>query len=590
VTTASDEQQAETVADEIAQLLATGATVRDRDTGARRAIRPGDIAVLFRTRDGHVLFETALARRRVPYYVYKGLGFFDAPEIKDVLALISFLARPESELNAAAFLRSRVVRLSDEALKRLAPHLSASLVDVSAPVVIDRLHPVDRERLVLARSAVASWLPLVDRLTPSELLDRVLAESAYAAEISGQTHRQSRENLKKVRALVRRLQNRGYATLGRLVDHFAEVVAGGDESNAIVDAIDAVNLMTAHAAKGLEFPVVFVVNLQRGSGGALDAIRVIPAPFGREDIEDPSVAIGEHESDADRDFEAREAEESKRLLYVALTRARDRLYLAATTNSEGRFMPGKGGLGRTLPSTLAAVIGAAGSVSDPTIAWGGPTGRHDFHIVRRAAELPQLVQTSDAQSFGDSFAPLTTEAPSRTSARVLAAEGQAPFHAPSTDDRESQVDAAEAPEIVGILIHRALATGWLHKTSVDHRGALERLLRHDERAIVGDLSAVIDRASTVLARLRTNETIREVFDGVLWHRFEVAFSLRQENGVIVRGQIDCLAEQSDGSVDVLEIKSGGRSEIHERQLDIYVAAARELAPGKLVRGRVIYAD
>jgi ATP-dependent helicase/nuclease subunit A len=527
----SDETQAETVADEIAGLLATGATVRDRETGARRAIRPGDIAVLFRTRDGHDLFETALARRRVPYYVYKGLGFFDAPEIKDVLALMSFLARPESELNAAAFLRSRVVRLSDESLKRLAPRLSAALVAPNAPAVIDDVHPVDRERLLLARTAVQSWLPLVDRLTPSELLDRVLAESAYAAEISGQTYRQSRENLKKVRALVRRMQNRGYATLGRVVDHFAEVVAGGDESNAIVDAIDAVNLMTAHAAKGLEFPVVFVVNLQRGSGGGIDSIRVVPAPFGLEDIEDPLVAIGEHENDADRDFEARETEESKRLLYVALTRARDRLYLAATLKDEGRFIPGKGGLGRTLPTTLAAVIGAAGAAADRTIAWEGATGRHDFHVIRRAETLPQLAGTSDLQSSADFFAPLTSQAPLRQAAAVLAGEGL-----------------------------RAL-------DSID----MDSLETHHE----------------------DDEPFREAFDdtkNVRWRRYDLPFSLRREDGVIVRGQIDCLAERSDGSIDVIGVKAGSRSEAHRRQLEISVAAAKAMFPGVDVTGRLFYPD
>ena len=70
---------------------------------------------------------------------------------------------------------------------------------------------------------------------------------------------------------------RGEIRLIGLTKRFAEVVAGGDESNAIVDAIDAVNLMTAHAAKGLEFPVVFTVNLQRGSGGAVE-YRCCPAP------------------------------------------------------------------------------------------------------------------------------------------------------------------------------------------------------------------------------------------------------------------------------------------------------------------------
>ena len=228
----------------------------------RRAVRPGDIGILFRTRESHRLFEDALARRRVPFYVYKGLGFFDADEIKDVLALLGFLANPASELRAAAFLRSRFIRVSDTALKLLAPELAAALTASDPPAAIALLEADDRVRLELARTAMPRWLLLVDNLPPAELLDRVLAESAYAAEMDGRSYRQARENLKKIRSLVRRLQNRGYATLDRIVGHFAQLVAGGDESNAIVDAVDAVNLMTVHAAKGLEFPIVFVVDAQ----------------------------------------------------------------------------------------------------------------------------------------------------------------------------------------------------------------------------------------------------------------------------------------------------------------------------------------
>ena len=73
----------------------------------------------------------------------------------------------------------------------------------------------------------------------------------------------ARENLKKVRALIRRIQNRGYATMARIADHL-DRLAIGDEPNAAIDALDAVSLMTIHAAKGLEFPVVFIVNLARG--------------------------------------------------------------------------------------------------------------------------------------------------------------------------------------------------------------------------------------------------------------------------------------------------------------------------------------
>jgi RecB family endonuclease NucS len=70
----------------------------------------------------------------------------------------------------------------------------------------------------------------------------------------------------------------------------------------------------------------------------------------------------------------------------------------------------------------------------------------------------------------------------------------------------------------------------------------------------------------------------------------VPFSLHQENGVIVRGQIDCLAARSDGTVEVLEIKSGRRSPAHLRQLDIYLVAARGLIPDTRIEGRIIYAQ
>ena len=92
---------------------------------SRAPRRPGDIGILFRSRASHREFESALEAAGIPTYVYKGLGFFDADEIKDLSALIRFLANPSSELRAAAFLRSRFVRLSDTALARLREDASA---------------------------------------------------------------------------------------------------------------------------------------------------------------------------------------------------------------------------------------------------------------------------------------------------------------------------------------------------------------------------------------------------------------------------------------------------------------------------------
>src|SRR6185503_19391000 len=192
---------------------------------------------------------------------------------------------------------------------------------------------------------------------PAELVDLVLHESAYGVELRGTRFQQARENLKKFRALLRRIQNRGYATFGRIAAHL-DRLAVGDESNASLDATNAVNLMTVHAAKGLEFPVVFVVNLARGTGNRRDYIRIGTHQMSGAVSGIASVAVGDFVSEYDEDAQAREREETKRLLYVALTRARDRLYLSSVVK-EGRLVPGRGSLAEVLPPMLLDCFGMA---------------------------------------------------------------------------------------------------------------------------------------------------------------------------------------------------------------------------------------
>ena len=115
----SFESCARTTAAEIARLIREEVLIRDRETGVHRPVRAGDIAILFRTRESHREYERALEERGISAYVYKGLGFFDADEVKDVLAMLWYLADPVSNLRAAAWLRSRFVRMSDEGLRRL---------------------------------------------------------------------------------------------------------------------------------------------------------------------------------------------------------------------------------------------------------------------------------------------------------------------------------------------------------------------------------------------------------------------------------------------------------------------------------------
>jgi ATP-dependent helicase/nuclease subunit A len=358
---------AASVAEEIVRILEEE-TVRDRETGVARKAQPGDIAILFRSRTSHREFEREIIARGIPTYVYKGLGFFDSDEIKDLTALLRYLAKPASDLRAAALLRSRFFRLSDAGLSALAPHLAAALIDTRAAPGSPDLDSADRIVLEHARAFVPEWLARVDHVPPADLIEKILADTAYAYELRGPRRPQAWENIKKLRGLIRRVQNRGYATLTRIADHL-DSLGAGDESNAVLEAVDAVNLMTIHASKGLEFPIVFLVNLARGASGPPHPVRVLV------DGTAESVSVGPFASEMDELDRDRERHETRRLLYVAMTRARDRLYLS-TSLKEGVVAAGRGSLAEVLPHSLRELFARAGAPLSgvTTLAWTGTSG------------------------------------------------------------------------------------------------------------------------------------------------------------------------------------------------------------------------
>ncbi len=566
---------ARAVAGEIAGMIARRDTVRDRDTGVAREIVPGDVAILFRSRDSHRDFERELERVGVPYYVYKGLGFFDADEVKDVIALIRYLAEPATDLHAAAFLRSRFVRLSDPALKRLAPRLAEALRGTAPPAAFDQLSDDDRAVLARARASAHRWCALADRLPPAELVDAVLHDSAYAFELRGAGRVQARENLKKLRGLIRRLQNRGYATLGRVAERVSQLMAG-DESNAIVDALDAVNLMTVHAAKGLEFPVVFVVNLSRGTGGRGDAVEVVSRVDAAGEADD-LVSIDSLVEETRAEIEAREREENKRLVYVALTRARDRLYLATTLTRHGVFAPAPTALGHVLPATFHPLFAAAASGERESVEWTAASGAlHVCRVVKPAAADALPPAPSAAVADDDDFAPLAfTATAAHNVSDVARADAAA---APGTAGAPPRATA----RAIGSLVHRAVASGALAE-SPERRAAIVAAL-----GVTGH-GEVNRSALAALERLAARPDIQALMSGPAVQH-EVALSWQGPDGTTLRAVVDAVVRRTDGSVTLVEFKTGAPREADARQLQAYVEGVRRLLPAVPVDGRIIRLD
>ena len=566
---------ARAVAAEIERVLAED-TVRDRKTGVPRRARPGDIAILFRSRASHREFENELEKRGISTYVYKGLGFFDADETKDTIALIRFLAHPSSNLRAAAFLRSRFVRVSDEALTLLAPNVAEAL-DPGVPLP-GGLSQDDRSVLHCARAHVPAWLAQVDRVTPADLVEQILRDAAYAYELRGARRQQAWENLKKIRGLIRRIQNRGYATLTRIADHFASITAG-DESNATIEALDAVNLMTVHASKGLEFPIVFIVNMAKGATGIPKPVRVVVSG-----AEEPAVAVGPFASDVDEAERIRDKHELRRLLYVALTRARDRVYFSAALK-EGTLVAGRGSLAEVLPPSVCGLFARAATVFPecPTIAWTSSAGNtFELRVCRPPAETnePSVQVAAPAARPGLFDSPLVPPVLERTSVSTGLHSGHAP---------DQLVWSSE--KLLGTLLHRL----------IQHRSRLERMEPEERRSLAERLlekelseawvnapaaAAIVDQALAAFDRAKQQA------DVVAWLSagecyYELPFSCAVGK-VTVRGKIDCLIRTADGVLTVLEFKTGAPQPWHEIQLDRYVQAARSMFPDSTVHGRLLY--
>ena len=578
------------VADEIVTVITAG-RVRDKDGSGTREVRPGDVAILFRTRESHREFEYALERRSIPTYVYKGLGFFDADEIKDVRALIRYLANPWSELRAAALLRSRFVGLSDPGLLKLAGNLSRALVDFDVPSEAGLIEEDDRRALAQARVSLRDWVGVTDRLPPAEVLDRVLLEGAYAFELRGPRLVQAQENLKRVRGLLRRLQNRGYTTMARAADHIDHL--SRDTSNAVVEALDAVNLMTVHAAKGLEFPIVFLVDLGRGTGTRMPPVRVVPD---RGDGQ-PSVTVLPYRSGADEDEQVRNTEETKRLLYVATTRARDRLYLSTVLDG-GNSKFNRGSFGKVLPTTFASVFErAARTAAGQRVVWQGQSG--DAHAFRVCAATSGLTDVPAPESLSDTSVSATASlgrmlsCPSVARVPVTAALS-------SADVLVAQVGDADMspPRLIGRLVHLLMRRYAGRPIGSEELGRCARELR---TSVPGAEVGLTENAILAAARLYTRIGSHEAMTAVAEHDrlFEVSFSFldadstqpRSGEGTVVRrGTIDCLVRSPNGQVTVLEFKTGSPRPEHQQQLDSYVAAARAMFPKAPVRGQLVYAS
>lgn len=534
-----------------------------------------DIAICFRSRTHYRIYEDALVQRGVPTYVYRGLGFYDSPEVRDIQAIIRYLANPISELCAAEVLRSRFIGFSDTGLSLITKDHRKRVT--ATPLIQLLKHAIPQEQLPRTISPedqaiitnilpkVPKWLDIADRIPPSDLLQRIIEETDYAACFSGRNGIQGWENLKKVLERIRRAQNRGYMTFARLTE-YVDHASAGEESLATLEAIDAVSLMTIHASKGLEFKAVFVVNMDQ----TLHADTSLPRI---KEHADGSIDIYATEKAKTRSPD-RTLEEEKRLLYVAFTRAKNYLVLSSL---DPKHNERHATFNNLLPKSLRELLPAATTTDAPELTWTPADNKHRLRVVRAMSSPRHYYNTKTTPAYTLAIEPLPHQTTSRVTTNHQVTES-------SNDNRNNQ-NSQSLSRKIGRTVHQ------LFEYAVSINEKLEQiadaLLSKCPEQTPVDRKKTIRKVTSFYRQLHSHQELTRLLQNGKVER-EVPFVLIRENQRI-RGIIDSLILLQDRAI-VIDYKTGQPSENHQLQMGIYLEATRTLFPKHEIEGLIFYPD
>ena len=293
--TYDDRQEASFIVDTIASLV------------SRKQIKPGDVSVMYRTNAQSRLLEEAFLHAGLPYKLVGAQRFYGRREVKDIIAYMRLVHNPSDELSLIRVINVPARGVGEKTIQVL--RTQAQLVNLGPGALLLQMgrdpEPFKssfphRALMILAGFGVmlSNWISTKEELHPLYIMDRIIDDTDYHAYIDdGSEEGNERwENIMELRRLAAEYQDR---TLGEFLEDIA-LVSDQDtlETNANVPT-----LLTLHAAKGLEFSVVFIAGLNDGT---------LPHSRSFDDLE--------------------AMQEERRLLYVGITRAKDRLYLVYALN------------------------------------------------------------------------------------------------------------------------------------------------------------------------------------------------------------------------------------------------------------------
>lgn len=273
-----------------------------KDELRRGGHRLKDISVMYRINALSRVFEEALIREKIPYQIVGGMRFYDRKEIKDLLSLMRLLLNPHDGVSfrrsVKAFTRgigeASLDKIEALARERQCDIVSAASEAAEVGVVVGAAGGKLRTWMQLLQEAREQ----VSNLGIRELADHLLLKTGYLEALRAEKSEEARSRVENIGQLLSSMQEFAEKTPDASLAAYLDQVALVSDADAVEEA-DRLTLMTLHAAKGLEFPVVFLVGMEQ---------KIFPSSKSQGDAE--------------------QMEEERRLCYVGITRAEKRLYLS----------------------------------------------------------------------------------------------------------------------------------------------------------------------------------------------------------------------------------------------------------------------
>ncbi len=611
-----DVPESELIARRILQLRAQRYQVFDKNEKPYD-VRFADFAVLLRSRMSLPELEEAFIHHNIPYLVSGGIGYFQTQGIYDFYNYFRFLLNTDDESALAGILRSPFFTVSDAELFEIAYERKGGLWNA-----LTSAHGKTRKfsSLVRASEILKADLEVASRLSVPDLINRIVDQTSYAGFVEGSARvDQLLANLEKLKRIAQRYEQKGFTNLYDFVARLKRLIEEEEEEGqAAVDVLaDAVKVMTIHAAKGLEFPVVILPALEQ------------KFQLDHEPYNDTELGIGISSADEEENIPivefmkrksyAKSRAEEKRVFYVACTRARDMLILSGAmpkNRSMFCFMNWLlNGLGESgAPKREFQITTQSLKTNHDEYARVNETHRlnvfvlrqHDlprslpFAVEERAGEEKQrlLIDPIPPKAKGEIFSASKIrtyiECPAKYYLRYVIGLPAANIRQAS-ESVDDDSDVSIPAELRGQAFHRVMQ-------HIDE-------LQHDEKTIVRELRNFVQRDSlSILAEPmieleKIAGSVLDVVRSAFWRDVQQAKDTRTEFTIMtsfgedfLTGTLDRVYRDKDGVWHVLDYKTDAVSSsalqqkgaLYEPQLAFYALLVRKFFSAPEVRTHLLF--